>query len=643
MCGIGGLVGLRGNAVDHSIAERMVASIAHRGPDGSGRFHRGAVALIHSRLSILDPTDAGAQPMRRGQNWLVHNGEIYNYHELAAELSGLGYGFESASDTEVILAAYLAWGTKAVERFNGMWAFALWDAQRSRLWLSRDRMGVKPLYVRTSGSTLAFASEIPALIAAGPLDAGDGWRPEPDVGAVRDFLVRGMVDHSVKTFFTGITALPAGHSLTVDLDGERLTRYWSPTGLSDDPTRPSRATETSDRRLTEEFVSLFDDSVRLRLRSDVPIGTCLSGGLDSSAIVSATAHALRHPAHGVKTNEQHPRYAFHARYPQHGVDESRYAELAASSAGISIVFKSVDMEPLVPHLRRVLSAQGEPFAGSSVFAQWTVMQAAHQRALKVLLDGQGADELLGGYLPYLGYRAAGLSRGGLLSSAANELRGSVSAGVVTPRAAVRGLLRGMVSYGLNERVRAATRGAFGVRVGPELAREPSLAAVHGYHGTPLARRLWQDASSEMLPALLRYEDRNSMAFGIESRVPFLDYRLVEFALTLPDRLRISDGVTKRILRMGMSGRVPEAIVDRRDKVGFATPQGPWLRVAAPAIAKLLIEGGVVQRGWVAKSEVRRLLAIRNGGDGSLLWRLLVLEIWLRCHFEDSEKSAIAGQ
>ena len=574
--------------------------------------------------------------MRRRHAWLVHNGEIYNYVELAAELARMGFRFETGTDTEVILAAYLAWGTEAVKRFNGMWAFALWDVEQRRLWLSRDRMGVKPLYLRRSGSTLAFASEVSALIAAAPLDSSDAWRAEPDLGAVRDFLARGLLDHSAHTFYAGITALPPAHSLVVEAGGERLTRYWSPSGLSDDATPASPPTERSDTRLVEEFLSLFDDSVRLRLRADVPIGSCLSGGLDSSAIVGTTAGVLS-PAPGrTRTNEQQPRYAFHARYPDQGVDESRYAQLAGRAAGMEMVFSSVPMEPFLARLTTVLSAQGEPFAGSSVFAQWTVMQAAHERGLKVLLDGQGADELLGGYLPYLGYRVAGLSRTGALGTAAGEYQRSIAAGVLTRRRALRGVIRGLVPEGVNERVRAATRGAFGVRIAPQLAREPTLASVHQYGGTPLARRLWQDSTSEMLPALLRYEDRNSMAFGIESRVPFLDYRLVEFALKLPDRLRISGGSTKHILRVAMKGRLPDLILDRKDKVGFATPQGQWLAAASAVTAPLLNGGHVVQRAWVAQSEIDRLFRPRNGSDGALLWRLIVLEVWLRTQFDRGE-------
>lgn len=589
------------------------------------------VGLAHARLSILDPTDAGAQPMCRNGTWIVHNGEIYNFVELAAELAALGHRFSTRTDTEVILAAYREWGTSAAQRFNGMWAFALWDEARRRLWLSRDRLGVKPLYLRRAGRRLAFASEIGALLEATPMHPDDGWRPEPHLGAVRDFLVRGLVDHSPQTFYAGITALSPGHSMVVEPDGERLERYWTPPPLTSDAEPPGSASDATDARLVEEFAERFTDSVRLRLRADVPIGTCLSGGLDSSSIVVTVSRALAARPAGAASNEQQPRVAFHARYPDDGVDESRYADLAARASGMSMIYRSVAMTPFLDRLDDVLRRQGEPFNGTSVFAQWTVMQAAHGAGLKVLLDGQGADELLGGYLPYVGVRAAGLARSGDLVAGASELRAAVRTGVLSPGAALRGLVRGAVPAGVNELARAGSRGAFGVRVAGPLAQAATLARADHRSGTALARRLWQDVSSEMLPALLRYEDRNSMAFAIESRVPFLDYRLVELALRLPDRLKISRGVTKAVLRRAMRERLPSEIADRRDKIGFATPQARWLRAAVPEARSVLVGGAIVRRGWVGPTEVERLLAQPGRGDGVLLWRLVVLEQWLRQH------------
>ncbi len=434
MCGIACVLRLDGGPVEAGPLERMVEAMAHRGPDGSGVWVAGEIGLGHLRLSILDPTDAGSQPMHRGACALIHNGEVYNYLELAEELRGHGEVFTTGTDTEVILAAYRVWGVDAVARFNGMFAFALWDADRRRLVLARDRMGVKPMYLRRGTQALAVASEPRALVAGAPLTADDGWTASPDLGAVHDFLARGRVDHSESTFFDGITALPPAHLLVVEDGRERLIRYWGPPPLADDD-RP-RVTGTDrdrDFALVKEFRETFDSSVGLRLRSDVPIGTCLSGGLDSSSIVTTVARlraARDEPAH-----TQMPRLGFHARFPQDGIDESRYAALVAEAAGIELVQTTPAGTPLLRSVLPVLRAQGEPYATGSMDAQYAVMRAARASGVKVVLDGQGADELLGGYDLYLGSRTAGLFLGRRPGGALRELDAQARRGPSTMRSA----------------------------------------------------------------------------------------------------------------------------------------------------------------------------------------------------------------
>ncbi|HEX5590053.1 MAG TPA: asparagine synthase (glutamine-hydrolyzing), partial [Candidatus Limnocylindrales bacterium] len=587
------------------------------------------------RLSILDPTEAGAQPMERHGVVLLHNGEVYNYLELADELRAKGYTFSSGTDTEVILAAYDAWGLDAFARFNGMWAFVLWDRRRRRLVLSRDRLGVKPLYFRRTPRSIAVASEIPAILSAGPLDNHDSWRAEPDLTIVRDFLTRGLVDHSDRTFVSGIRSLPAAHSLVIEDGAQRLVRYWGPPTLSDDArARVGGADARRDESLLEEFRAIFDDSVRLRLRSDVPIGTCLSGGLDSSSIVATSTMILRRPrrhdAADATDHEQRPHIAFHARFPKLGVDESRYAEIVAASCGLELVFRSPDLTSVFDAMSPILRAQGEPFGGTSVMAQFAVMEAAHSRGLKVMLDGQGGDELLAGYLPYLGYRTASLVRSGSLRAVAGELRDQVRWGSLDASSALVATVRGLSPVGVVETIRARSGGRHGIRVSDELNRHGTAAVEHHEPGTPLARRLWQDVVSESLPALLRYEDRNSMAFSIEARVPFLDVRLVELTLRLPDRMKITSGMTKAVLRRAMAGRVPAEVLDRRDKVGFATPQLAWLSQARPELERHLVAGQVVRRGWMTRQEIGRLLdqLTPGGRTHEQLWRAAVLEAWL---------------
>jgi len=603
----------------------MMPEMAHRGPDGDGIQIDERAALGHWRLSILDPTDAGAQPMARDGVWLVHNGEVYNYLELARELESIGAVFTTETDTEVILAAYRCWGLQAFERFNGMWAMVLWDPARRRLVASRDRMGVKPLYVRRSSRTIAMASEVRALAAAGSLDDTDSWVADPNPAIVRDFLERGLTDHSRATFLAGIESVAPGHHLVIENGTIRDIRYWSPPVLSDDARPPSRSTDAADRELVSEFQATFDEAVRLRLRSDVPLGSCLSGGLDSSAIVRTTALLRDQGPVDPAGHQQVAQWAFHARFPADGVDESHFAELVARQSAVDLVYARTP-ERTWERLEQVVAAQGEPFASTSVMAQHTVMESAHDAGLKVLLDGQGADETLGGYDAYQGVRVASLLASGQLGGIWSELTAQARHAAVLGVAARAA--RGVAGPAARQLLRGVLAGRWGVALGPELQRHESLAAWHDLPGTPLARQLWQEIASESLPALLRYEDRNSMAFGIEARVPFLDYRLVELACRLPDRLRISRGVTKRILRLAMRQRLPREVVQRRDKMGFVVPQARWLTELRGPIAEQLVDGRLVARGWVASREVERLLS-DPARHNAPLWRAVNVESWLR--------------
>jgi asparagine synthase (glutamine-hydrolysing) len=640
MCGIAGVVSLDGAPVERAPVARMVQALLHRGPDGHGVHVDGPIGLGHARLSILDPTPAGAQPMLRDGSILIHNGEVYNYLELAEELRALGERIDSATDTEVILAAYRAWGIDAVERFNGMFAFAIWDGDRRRLLLARDRMGVKPLYLRQTARTLAFASEPQALVASRPLDGGDTWVPEPHLGAIRDFLVGGMTDHTNQSFFDGIVAVDPGHLHIVEAGARTIRRYWAlPPLAADDRGSVTGDDLARDRSLVEEFGALFDSSVRLRLRSDVPIGTCLSGGLDSSSIVATVAHLLASGASS-RDHEQVPRLAFHARFPSDGLDESRYAEAVAARNGVRLIHRTPSGHPLLGAILPVLRAQGEPYKGASINAQYAVMAAAHDERLKVLLDGQGADELLGGYLQFLGIRTAGLLLSGDPVGALREMRSQVARGTLSPGGAILFAVRGALPDDALETVRASSRGRLGIQPGPDLRHAPPLHVPADRPGTMLARGLWRSLTAYSLPALLRYEDRNSMAFGVEARVPFLDVRLVEMAVRLPDRLRIDRGVTKAILRSAMEGRIPEAVRGRRDKLGFMAPQRSWLAAARDEVADVLRDGQVVSRGWVEASEVEHVL--ENGaGDrrsSERLWRMLIVEAWLRLWWPDRTRA-----
>ncbi|MGH3129572.1 MAG: asparagine synthase (glutamine-hydrolyzing), partial [Gaiellaceae bacterium] len=406
MCGICGVVAL-GRPGDAETVERMASELDHRGPDGRGEFNDENVALGFRRLAIIDLSDAGMQPFASedGRMRLLHNGEVYNYRELRAELEAKGHRFRSATDTEVILAAYREWGERCVERFNGMWALALWDADSRTLFCSRDRFGVKPFYYRHHGGRFAFASELKAFRAdpQTPLEANER--------AVRDYIEQGYLDHTEETFFAGIVRLPPAHSLTFGPAGLRRWRYWRLAPREPEPGDPAP-------RLRE----LFLDAVRLRLRSDVPVGTCLSGGIDSSAIACGVDHLLRTEAENARPVGERQR-TFTAWFADPGFDERPYAEAVVERIRADAHWISFTDSDVVASLPAIVEAQDEPFGSTSIVAQWYVMRAASEAGLKVMLDGQGADEVLAGYHGYLGAYYADLLTHGRLA----ELRGELGA------------------------------------------------------------------------------------------------------------------------------------------------------------------------------------------------------------------------
>ena len=517
-----------------------------------------------------------------------------------------------------------------IARFNGMFAFALWDAARNRLVLARDRMGVKPLYIRRTGRSIVFASEIGALLVGRPADPADTWRPEPHRGAVHDFLARGKVDHSMTTFVDEVTALQPGHCLVVEGGVERTIRYWGPPQLADDARATvSGADLARDEALVDEFRALFNSSVRLRLRSDVPLGTCLSGGLDSSSIVATVAELVA--ADGRAPHQQAPRFAFHARFPDAGIDESRYAELVARRSSVRIFYQTPAGTPFLATLMPVLQAQGEPYGGASINAQHAVMRAAHEQGLKVLLDGQGADELLGGYVLLSGIETAGLVYSGQPIAALAELRGQVALGTLPAAGAITAGLRGAMPTWAIEATRRASRGRFGVRCGPELSREPRLdtdapssrarisPASCGRPPSEGSRRCCATRTATAWPSPSRPASPSSTSGSSSSR------------LRLPDRLRIDRGITKSVLRRAMDGRLPPEVLHRRDKLGFMAPQARWLAAGHAEAAAIVRGGQIVQRGWVEATEVERVLEAAASGRRGMeqLWRLVIVEAWLR--------------
>jgi asparagine synthase (glutamine-hydrolysing) len=596
----------------------MMSKLAHRGPDGQGEYAADGVALGHTRLAIIDLGDAGLQPFASedGTLQLIYNGEIYNYRELRAELEGKGHRFRSATDTEVVLVAYREWGDRCVERFNGMWAFALWDGRRRRLFCSRDRFGVKPFAYHWDGARFVFASEPSALREDGSLSF------RPNERAVRDFIEQGYADHLDETFFEGIHHLPAAHSLVLDAGTLTIQRYWKLEPSAELPADPPA-----------HFRELFLDAVRLRLRSDVRVGTALSGGLDSSAIVGMIDHLLR-TEHASAASVGARQQTFTAFFEDRGFDERPYAEAVVTKTGAEAHWVSFRDDELVDVLPRVVEAQGEPFGSTSIAAQWYVMRSARLAGVTVMLDGQGGDEVLAGYpttFPYLLADAAAAGRFGAVARECSAYRRVQGGSVATVLGA---LMLPFLPRGLLWHLRARRGGAHTL-LGPSLPAMDATRERAPVENLPdrLRRRYGSILLERGLPELLRYEDRNSMAHSIEARVPFLDYRIAELTFGLEAEELVRDGFTKRLLRNAVADVLPPMVRERPDKLGFVTPEARFFRGALGDMAgDVFSSRAFAERGLVNAPVARKRLAAHRAGEttaGPALWRALSVELWAR--------------
>ena len=562
---------------------------------------------------MIDPT---------GRLALVYNGELYNYVELRRELEAAGHRFGSSGDTEVVLHAWREWGPACVERFVGMWAFALADLQRRELVLCRDRFGIKPMFWSWSGGRLLFASEIKGLLAAMPT-------PEPDDGTVGAFLLA-AADTEQNTFFTGIERLEPAHMLTLHLANgaaPSVARYWElPTSHGD-----------GSGDAPERFAEMFADSVLLHTRSDVPVGTCLSGGLDSSSIV-CSATALHRRGSLPETYRHH---AFGYVPPDASVSERRWMDLVVAQTGIDFTEVHPTRERFAQALGTIVRQQDEPFSSTSIAAQWFVFEAARNAGMKVMLDGQGADEVLGGYHGYLVNIAAGMvseRRRLAYARLALDYRRRLGAwplpwsstSVLLPAPArvlvdVSGRLIGANNHA------AAPPPSMADAVTDELrqharATRPLPTEMHAL--------LRQQTQCGAMRSLLRYEDRNSMAHSIESRVPFLDHRLVEFAFSLPPEAKVRGAETKRLLREAMAGVLPEPVRRRRDKLGFAADPGAAARYAAEHREELVANRTAAEQRWFEPRGVGQQIdaAQTDGAQEFSLWRIINVKLWARQHW-----------
>jgi len=659
MCGIFGVIHPAG--VSPGTARSISELLRHRGPDDEGFLHcsgqqvepvggrdtpeqvfaaahpytpkalaarevmQPRLILGHRRLSIIDLSAAGHQPMSfRGRYWMVFNGEVYNYIELREELRGLGHEFRTDSDSEVILAAYDQWGEDCLARFNGMWGLALLDTSKRTLLLARDRFGVKPLYYIAGRKAFAFASEIKALVPL--LDKG----PRVNRPRLLDFLVWNISDHTEETMFEGVRQLASGHRLTIEvgpaLDG---VREITPADL-----KPVRWYDVVARAAAGDAPTAvgaaLESAVRLRLRADVPVGSCLSGGIDSSSIVCVMSRILR------QDNLRGLQKTFSARSDDQAFDESAYARLVAESAGAEAIFVTPGPDALLDALDDLVWHQDEPFLSASIFAQWCVFEAARKAGVVVMLDGQGADETLGGYRGFFGAYLASLIREGRIARWAQEAAAirreasfswtrlvGYSAAYLQPKLLpLIGRLERR-AYSDREWVHPSCRDAF----------KSDPVQNLGGRASDVSRMSMAQLAATNLPMLLRWEDRNSMAFSVEARVPFLDYRFVELALGLPDEAKVGGGISKRALRQAMRGTVPDLVLDRKDKMGFVTSEALWVTRQAPQrMRQLLEEATRALDGIVAPASLLQQLDSMCAGRRPYdhrIWRVIVAGRWMR--------------
>jgi asparagine synthase (glutamine-hydrolysing) len=631
MCGIAGIVAVDG--LDDTAEARAVAMrdvLTHRGPDALGLHLDGRVALAHRRLSIVDLA-TGGQPLANENEtiWIVYNGEIYNHADIRHELESRGHRYRTRSDTESILHAYEQWGDDCVRRFRGMFAFALWDTTKQRLLLVRDRLGIKPLYWAVAGNVLLFGSEIKAILASGYID------PQPNLDTLPELLGTRYVS-GADTLFRGVHKLLPGHMLAFEQGEVKTRQYWDvPVGSHDG--LPELGRQPSDRQIVERFLELLEESVRLRLMSDVPLGMFLSGGIDSSAIAALMAALIDRPLQ-----------TFSVAFSERAFNELAYAREVARTVNADAHEIVIDDHDFFAALPRLVWHEDEPIAHTSSVPLYFVSTLARQH-VTVVLTGEGSDELLAGYGKYI--RSAWNWRAGtvyerMVPRPVRERIARTLPGLLPmrmARLAQRSFLtmdrtpESMVFDNFAS-IRLAAQHellASGLRhdATPQRAYGPSAAYFHHPNGrsTFLDRLLYADIKTYLVELLMK-QDQMSMAASIESRVPFLDHKLVEFAARLPDEWKLSGWTTKRVLREAMKGILPDSILSR-PKMGFPVPFASWMRGAWNAVARdVLLDRHTLERGIVDPTGVKRLLdqhaaGITDGGDR--IWSLMNLELWFR--------------
>jgi len=593
MCGIAGIVRKYGEVAERPMIEAMTSAVAHRGPDGSGIFIDKNLALGHRRLSIIDLSENSAQPMFFGDKYvIVFNGEIYNYVELRNELKILGYTFKTTGDTEVILAAYDFWKENCVTHFNGMWAFCIYDKTADKLFCSRDRFGVKPFYYSTYDGFFKFGSEIRQLFSA-------GLPRIVNKKVLSDYLVLGLEEYNEETFFQHILKLNPGHNMFVDLKSGAISiaKYYT---IKIDSAISSLSLEDA----SDLYLKELTRSVSYRLRSDVKVGTCLSGGLDSSAVAALASELYHQNSTGRFT-------AITAASVDPTNDEKHFAAQVVKQFDLSWATTTPTKDDFINSMDEVILTQEEPFGSPSIFMQYFVMQKAQEAGCPVLLDGQGGDESLIGYQRYYPSYINSLPiserLGGIFKSSANSGLTAVH------------LMKSYL-YFTNAEVRIRRQlnrtnflnSSFSSLINRDLVR----SMAESYKDIRELQKI--EITATQLPHLLKYEDKNSMHFSIETRLPFLDYRLLETSLSLNNHFKVRDGFTKYILRHATKHILPSSIGWRKNKIGFEAPSAVWLS-DSEAMMK------TIRSSSILNSISGKIPDLSN--DRILLWKMYNVAKW----------------
>lgn len=625
MCGIAGKIYTSADYGNVWEIQQMLDAINHRGPDDFGTYCDGRVVLGQKRLSIVDLSADGKQPMSyRDRYQVVFNGEIYNYIELREELRKKGYQFHTKTDTEVLLASYDCWNTDCLNHFNGMWSFAILDLHANQIFCARDRFGVKPFYYYQTEDGFAFASEIKEFTVL------RNWAAIGNIPRIIDFILNnGMHDYCNETLFEGVYQLRPGEMLIYNLNTDKYDiKTWY--HLADKKHQSDMSMEEAAR----EFAALFTDAVNLRLRSDVKVGSCLSGGLDSSAIVCTMNQLL------TERDQASQQEVVFAENHVGKYDESAYADAVVEKTGVIRHSVQPSYDEIITKLDEIVWHQDEPFGSTSIIAQWDVYEKARENGLTVMLDGQGADEYLAGYSSFHKVYFREL----LLSFKFKKLHTSLATYKQLYHDYYYPPYRDLVDIIFSRFISEQKVEAFKTKVKHMMGKAVRTDYIYNYDNQTdhlyskyrkMSTSITDETIAEMmhisLPKLVHHQDRNAMAHSIESRAPFLDYRLVEFVFNLPSDYKVNLGVTKYVMREGLKDVLPDVIKNRMDKLGFATPEDVWIRDNQESFCKLLDSACDVLHGIVVKekvmSEFKRQVKEKGKLD-SIFWCIVCTSAWV---------------